>query len=171
MAAAQRLDRLWAVVGAPSPGQRGDASIAARLARASTSVDHTLAAHTSLQRLVGDAQQLVPPAAGEDTASDAPALDPQTQLALALDGAPALYSFLADMEQCQDLDARHVANAGSLAACETRQVALMDDISALQRRVVSMLQRYDTYLSHIFIALDASLCKLEAVADFLEKKG
>lgn len=42
-------------------------------------------------------------------------LDPEVELALVLDNAPAMHDFVRAMQSCKELDERGVAGAGDLA--------------------------------------------------------
>ncbi|KAL4402727.1 dynactin complex protein [Malassezia pachydermatis] len=173
LALALRLEALERQVSAC--GSDETLPLESRVAQLSLAIDKATEPHASLQKLLKEACCI------DDTLqapnADETLLDPQSKLALVLDHDTRMRSFVAQMEACERLNDQGVAGAGRLATHESLQERLhvcaeqqkqhMHELDIMQRHITELATQYERYtdqLSHIFIALDKSIRKIEAAA-------
>ena len=98
----------------------------------------------------------------EDEGINTCPIDPHAQLAMVLDGAPFMESYLRTMEAARDLEKHGLTGAGHLEkhytlrdrllACGNTQVKQKTALNEAQQRLSALLQQYKSYVSSFLVS-------------------
>ncbi|PKI84247.1 hypothetical protein MVES_001839 [Malassezia vespertilionis] len=147
-----------------------------RIAAVREALDTSILEHPSVRKVSSEASRwksnTTPEGVEENMGRHA--VDLHTLLTLVLESAPSTRKFMQEMETCMEIEQRDMINTGDLEAYTSlspRINAQLDEqkartarTQALQKDTFAFLQQYNDYvdqLSKVFLALDASITRLE----------